>query len=118
MIPNGPERMESAMEQFTKLLDDLIWTVPVNQCVSLKHTAEDYQLRSVPKAMPNPANVLMTRDNVKVLIDSAQGGKCVACVLDGKECRKCELEQALECITPMPEYSETLCPYNMARWEE
>lgn len=118
LIPDGTERLDAALEHFTKLLDDLIWTVPVHQCVSLKHTAEDYQLRSVPKSMPNPANVLLTRDNVKVLIDCAQEGKCVACVLNGKECRRCELEKALECITPMTDYKGELCPYNMATWEE
>ena len=118
MIPEGAERMETALEHFTKLLEDLIQTVPVNQCKNLKNIAEDYQMRSVPKAMPKQTNIIITKENAKVLIDSAQEGRCTSCILDGDECRKCDLEQALECITPMTEYRQTMCPYNMAGWEE
>ena len=118
MIPDGAERLQTILDGISSLLDDLLRTIPVNQCVSLKNATSDYQVRIVPKAMPKTENIVITKANAKVLIDSAQEGKCVSFVLDGKECRKCELEQVLEWVMPMTAYSDTLCPYNLAGWEE
>ena len=118
MIPDGAERLQTILDGISSLLDDLIHTIPVTQCVSLKNATSDYQVRVVPKAMPMTESIVITKANAKVLIDSAQEGKCVSCVLDGNECRKCELEQVLEWVTPMTAYSATLCPYNLAGWEE
>lgn len=118
MIPDGAERLQTILDGISSLLDDLLHTIPVNQCVSLKNATSDYQVRIVPKAMPKTENIVVTKANAKVLIDSAQEGKCASCVLDGNECRKCELEQVLEWVTPMTAYSDTLCPYNLAGWEE
>ena len=118
MIPDGAERLQTILDGISSLLDDLIHTIPVNQCVSLKNSTSDYQVRVVPKAMPMTESIVITKANAKVLIDSAQEGKCVSCVLDGNECRKCELEQVLEWVTPMTAYNATLCPYNLAGWEE
>lgn len=118
MIPDGAERLQTVLDGISSLLDDLLYTIPVNQCVSLKNATSDYQVRVVPKAMPMTESIVITKANAKVLIDSAQEGKCVSCVLDGNECRKCELEQAFECVTPLAEYGGNLCPYNLAIWEE
>lgn len=118
LIPDGPERMQKTLDFASSLLDDLIHTVPANQCVSLKNATMDYQVRIVPKAMPATESIVISKANAKVLIDSAQEWKCSSCVLDGKECRKCKLEQVLEWVTPLTSYSETLCPYNLAGWEE
>ena len=118
MIPDGAERLQTALDGIGSLLDDLLYTIPVNQCISLKNATSDYQVRVVPKAMPMTESIVITKANAKVLIDSAQEGKCVSCVLDGNECRKCELEQVLEWVTPMTAYSATMCPYNLAGWEE
>ena len=118
MIPDGAERLQKILDGISSLLDDLIQTIPVNQCVSLKNATSDYQVRVVPKAMPKTESIVISKANAKVLIDSAQEGKCISCVLDGKECRTCELEQVLEWVTPLTAYSETLCPYNLAGWEE
>ena len=52
MIPDGMERMQKALDFVSLLLDDLIHTVPANQCVSLMNATTDYQVRVVPKAMP------------------------------------------------------------------
>lgn len=118
MVPDGAERLQTVLDGISSLLDDLLYTIPVNQCVSLKNATSDYQVRVVPKAMPMTESIVITKANAKVLIDSAQEGKCVSCVLDGNECRKRELEQILEWVTPMTAYSATLCPYNLAGWEE
>lgn len=118
MIPDGAEQLQTILDRISSLLDDLLYTIPVNQCVSLKNATSDYQVRVVPKAMPATESIVISKANAKVLIDSAQEGKCISCVLDGKECRTCELEQVLEWITPMTAYSDTLCPYNLAGWEE
>ena len=118
MIPDGAERLQTVLDGISSLLNDLLYTIPVNQCVSLKNATSDYQVRVVPKAMPMTESIVITKANAKVLIDSAQEGKCVSCVMDGNECRKCELEQAFECVTPLAEYGGNLCPYNLAIWEE
>lgn len=118
MIPDGAERLQTILDGIGSLLDDMLHTIPVNQCVSLMNATSDYQVRVVPNAMPMTESIVITKANAKVLIDSAQEGKCISCVLDGKECRKCELEQVLEWVTPMTAYSDTLCPYNLAKWEE
>ena len=118
MIPDGAERLQTILDGISSLLNDLLYTIPVNQCVSLKNATSDYQVRVVPKAMPMTESIVITKANAKVLIDSAQEGKCVSCVMDGNECRKCELEQAFECVTPLAEYGGNLCPYNLAIWEE
>lgn len=118
MIPEGSERMQKTLDMFSELLSDLLLTIPVNQCIGLKHTSEDYSLRAVPKITPKPTNVLMTRDEAKTLIDCAREGRCSSCVMDGNECRKCKLEQAFESITPLKDYGMALCPYNLAEWEE
>ena len=118
IVTDGAERLETVLDGISSLLNDLLYTIPVNQCVSLKNATSDYQVRVVPKSMPMTESIVITKANAKVLIDSAQEGKCISCVLDGKECRKCELKQVLEWVTPLTAYSETLCPYNLAGWEE
>lgn len=118
MVPDGAERLQTVLDGIGSLLNDLLYTIPVNQCVSLKNATKDYQVRVVPKAMPMTENVVITKADAKVLVDSAQEGRCASCVLDGNECRKCDLEQALECITPLVAYGMALCPYNLAGWEE
>lgn len=53
------------------MADDLIGTVPVNQCRQLRNTMNDFDLRMVPKFMSMNQNVILEKELAKGLIDTA-----------------------------------------------
>lgn len=116
MIDGGPELMDRLVKDSMELLTQLRMTVPERQRMSLANTARDYEIRLTPKFTPSTQNVIVQKEDFRKLVDAAQI-KCVDCVDDSMECRKCELYQLLTVVLPLECYDGTmLCPYNMAEW--
>lgn len=117
-IENGKERMESLATESLNLLNDIRSTIPEKQRNSLANTAEDYEMRLVPKFTPKKTSVVVCGEDFKTLVDAAQT-KCASCAELNEECHECKLFQLLTTILPLDRYDTTmLCPYNMARWED
>lgn len=117
-IPYGKQRMKMLLGSIRAIADDLIGTMPRNQCRQLKNTMLDMEIRMVPKLTGQLSqNVIIERDIAKGLIDTAME-KCRDCVEDGESCKKCPLYKLLEGIMPMEDYSELRCPYSVTELED
>lgn len=117
-IENGKERMEALVKGSIELLNDVRMTIPEKQRNNLANTADDYEMRLVPKFTPKKTSVVVDGENFKALVDAAQV-KCTDCTELNEDCRKCRLFQILATVVPLDRYDSTmLCPYNMAEWRD
>ena len=117
-IPSGKQRMAMAKGAVNALANDLVGTMTVSQCKQMQNVMNDMEIRMVPKMTPKITNVIMSKENAMVLIDSAKA-KCALCAAGGDEIRKCPLYQVLEAIVPLEDYGDGLiCPYVLAEWED
>ena len=116
-IDGGEELMDQVAEGCVKLLTEVRRTIPERQRTSLANTAEDYEMRLVPKLTPSKTSVIVQKEDFRCLVDAAQA-KCRQCVEDSRGAKQCDLYKLLVTILPLDEYPEmNLCPYNMAWWE-
>ena len=117
MVDGGTDRLKKLSEETDELLNDLRLTIPMNQRESLERTAEDYEMRMIPKATPSKTNILMMKEEFRGLIDVART-KCRECTEDDESCTKCDLYNLLTCVLPLDDYhSVLLCPYNLGGWK-
>ena len=117
-IDGGGELMNTMTESAEKLLTEIRRTIPEDQRASINNISKDMEMRLVPKMTPSKTSVIMPKEDLKSLVDAAQI-QCRECVLDGYECRTCDLFRLLKRIVPLDKHGDTmLCPYNMAGWEE
>ena len=117
MIDGGNELMEQIASGSVKLLTDVRMTIPEKQRTSLANTANDYEMRLVPKATPSKTSVVVYKEDFRQLVDAAQA-KCVTCAELNEDKHKCELYKLLQNVVPLEAYDTTiLCPYNRAEWE-
>ena len=117
MLPDGRERMKELTTKINDLMLEVIDTVPQHQGQALVGTLKDYEIRIVPKLTPINHRQVIEKEDLRTLIDCAQEAKCMICTFDGKECRNCQLEKVMEKYIPLDNYEASLCPYNMATWE-
>ena len=116
MVPNGPVLMQSASEYTDILLNELRMTVPVEQRMNLQNTAQEYEIRLVPKATPSKTSVVMQKEEFRELVDHARV-KCTDCMESDEECVNCKLFKLLTVLLPLDDYHNgMLCPYNMGEW--
>ena len=116
-IEDGQEMIDRLVADSHELLERVRETIPERQRLNLVRTANDYEIRLVPKYTPGTNNVVVQKDDFRQLVDAAQI-KCRECIDDCNECRKCKLFKLLTVILPMDTYDGTLlCPYNLAEWE-
>lgn len=116
-IPNGKVRWRLMLGQLRACVNDLIGTIPHKQCVNIKGVMNDMELRLVPKLTRNTDRVSMAVDDLSYLVKYAKKDVCSACILDGEECRQCELYKILESIAPRQDWgSSTVCPYLREDW--
>lgn len=115
-VPYGKQRMAMILGGLRAMSDDLIGTVPVNQCRQLRNTMNDFDMRMVPKYTSMNQNVILEKTLAKGLIDTAME-KCKGCVEDSVSCRECALYKVLEGFLPLDNYdSGMLCPYSLSEW--
>lgn len=116
MINGAADRLKTASETIDGLIKDVRVTVPMNQRVNIENTASDYEIRLMPKLTPSTNSVVMTKEEFRVMVDSART-KCRNCADDDTECEKCELYKLLTSVLPLDDYHQTyLCPYNLGKW--
>ena len=117
MIDGGQELMDTIADGSLKLLTELRMTIPERQRRSLANTANDYEMRLVPKATPHSVCAIVQKEDFRALVDAAQA-KCMDCMELNEDCGKCELFRLLQVVVPLEAYDTTiLCPYNKAEWE-
>ena len=117
MIDGGPELMDQLAAGSVKLLTEIRMTIPERQRNSLANTAQDYEMRLVPKFTPSTTNVIVPKEEFRNLVDAAQV-KCVDCMEPNENKHRCELFKLLQVVLPLEAYDTTfLCPYNRAEWE-
>lgn len=117
MIDGGAEMMEQLADGSVKLLTEVRKTIPERQRTSLANTANDYEMRLVPKMTPSRTCVVVQKEDFRQLVDAAQE-KCTACAELNEDKHKCELFKLLQNVVPLEAYDTTiLCPYNRAEWE-
>ena len=117
MVNDGAERLKKLGDETTQLLLDLRMTIPVNQRMNLHNTAQDYEIRLLPKATPSETSVVMQKEEFKELVDLART-QCRECTHDDESCKTCRLYQLLTVLLPLDDYDNgLLCPYNMGEWK-
>lgn len=117
MIPDGVNRWATMLEMLRGLLNDLIGTVPTKQCLNIKHTLDDMELRMVPKFTPKDGRVCMGIDDLSYIVKEAKRDICIGCVYTGDECRQCKLYNILEAIAPCEDWGGSyICPYSKEDW--
>lgn len=117
MIPNGKRRWGLMLGQLRSLVNDLVGTIPVKQCLTIKNTMNDMELRMVPKMTPIGDRVSMSVKDLAYIVREAKKDVCVGCTYTGDECRKCELYRILESIAPLEDWGSSLmCPYSKEDW--
>lgn len=117
MIPNGKKRWNLMLGQLRSLMSDMLGTTPYKQRKTIQNTMNDMALRLVPKGTQSNNRVTMDADDLALLIRHAKKDLCTSCVFNGDECRKCELYQILESISPQEDYGDgTMCPYMKEDW--
>lgn len=117
MIENGKERVKKLQEDSEALIEELRVTIPEAQRVNLHHTAQDYEMRMLPKATPSKNSVVLQKEEYRTLVDFARA-KCHDCSEDDIDCEKCPLYQILTVIQPIEDYHLLfLCPYNLGEWK-
>ena len=115
-IDGGEELLQKVCEMSIKLLEDVRTTIPERQRSNLNNTAHEYELRLVPKMTPGSTAVVVSKEEFRTLVDAAQA-KCLECVDDCEEAKKCDLYKMLVVSLPMDKYDGIgLCPYNGAEW--
>ena len=116
MVQGAPETMHDLSKETDWLLNELRKTIPVEQRMNLQNTAQEYEIRLVPKATPSRTNVVMQKEEFRELVDHARA-KCVDCMESDEECVNCKLFKLLAVLLPLDDYHNgMLCPYNMGEW--
>lgn len=117
MVENGAERFREIVGATEQLLQEIRTTIPENQRDSIQRTAEDCEVKLIPKAIPDGGATIINREDFRALVNSARA-KCAECFMDDSECEGCELFRLLTCVLPMDNYHQfNLCPYNIAEWK-
>ena len=117
-IPDGTERLKQFNTNADKLFRDICGTIPEKQLKHLLGVAKDYEVRMVPKMMPKPTSVVLTRDEAMELVDAAQVKCKWDCVPDMDESRNCKLCKVFEAVVPLQQYNSVSCPYWRAEWDD
>lgn len=118
MIPDGKQRMKTAMEMVLSIVHDLCGTVPERQNNHIDNTTRDMKAQIVPKMTPTPVTVVLTKADATELVDAAQI-KCAHCAEFNEASEKgCKLRKLLEVVVPLETYSGLICPYSKAKWED
>ena len=116
-VQDGQKRMNKLITNVSGLIRDILATGPESQRKQLGNVTKDYKVELLPKLSQGSANIIMTKEQAKQLIDLAQE-KCKTCVEDPQSAQKCALYQFLE-VTAVPDsYNSLLCPYAKATWAD
>lgn len=117
-VPSGNQRLRLAIGQLGSLLRDVLGTVSDRQRRQIRNTAQDMEVRLVPKLTPQKASIVLDEETARELVDAAQAKCHWDCVPDLDGSRKCELCKILEAVVPLENYDSVSCPYWRAEWED
>lgn len=118
VVPDGQDRMESALAAIDSLLRDICGTINIRQARQLLNAATEMEIRLVPKMTPDNTRMQMDKDEYKDLIDCARE-KCKFCTEDGESCKGCRLYGILLEKIPLDDYGDGIsCPYAYKEWED
>ena len=116
-VSDGQQRLDNILDDVSSLAKELIDTGPDNQKNQLRNTIKDMKVELVPKFSPGPSNIVMTKEQAKMLIEIAQE-KCKTCVEDPNSAQKCPIYQILETTALLDSYNSLICPYSKAEWAD
>lgn len=118
-IPNGKSRYRLMRGHLRAIVNDICGTMPEKQKNQIVNMTRDMELRMVPRYSPGTARMILNKEEANYLVDHAKADVCSACILNGEECRTCEMYQMLEAITPLEDWGDsTMCPYNRKDWKD
>lgn len=117
-VPNGRQRLKLNIGQLRSLLRDLFGTIPERQRRQIQNSAQDMEVRLVPKMTPRKISLVLDEETAKELVNAAQAKCRYDCVPDLDGDRNCELCKILEAVIPLEKYESATCPYWHAEWED
>ena len=117
-VPSGNQRLRLAIGQLGSLLRDVLGTVSDRQRRQIRNTAQDMEVRLVPKLTAQKASIVLDEETARELVDAAQAKCRWECVPDFEGDRKCDLCKILEAVVPLENYDSVSCPYWRAEWED
>ena len=104
-VPGGWRDMRMIRVRFERLMDDLMWTVPLEKLVGLHRDMPrcryDVVLGPLASRETRPTEMIVDRRDVRTLIREAHEARCRLCLEDGRKCGRCDLGGALDrlCMT-------------------
>ena len=117
IVQDGHQRLEQLIQDSGNLVKDLLELTSENQRSQFRNSLGDYKIELVPKLTPNSTNILMTKEQVKALVDLAQE-KCKSCVESPEDAKKCPVYRILETTALPDKFDSMLCPYSIAEWAD
>lgn len=104
-VPGGWRDLRMIRVKLERLMDDLMWTVPIDKLVGLHRDMPrfryDVVLAPLASRETKPTEMIVDRRDVKALIREAHGARCRLCLEDGRRCGRCDLGRVLDrlCMT-------------------
>jgi len=99
-VPNGWRDLRMIRVKFERLMDDLMWTVPLEKLIGLKRDMPrcrfDVRFGPVASKPQGPHEMIVDREDLRALIRSAHEERCRICMADGSKCGRCDLGRALD----------------------
>lgn len=117
-VPSGNQRLKLCIGQLGSLLRDVLGTVSDKQRRQIRNTAQDMEVRLVPKMTSQKTSIVLDEETAKELVDAAQAKCRWDCVPDLDGSRECKLCRILEAVVPLENYDSMSCPYWRAEWED
>jgi len=117
-VPSGNQRLRLCIGQLGSLVLDVLGTVSDKQRRQIRNTANDMEVRLVPKLTGHRASLVLDEETARELVDAAQAKCRMECVPDMDGNRKCKLCMLLEAVVPLESYDSVSCPYWRAEWDD
>lgn len=111
-IPNGWRQWRLMASTLSRLLIQLYDSMTVKNLRHIQNICAhgEVLIRMVPVSRV-PENVLVSEDDLRMLVNAAMSAECAICLKQGKEIDRCPLRNALLSIAPPYEDPPTSCGY-------
>ena len=115
-VPDGYERLVRVSDDILHLFQDILGTVCDRQRKQLQNAAKDMHFTLIPKFDLSGNKLMISLAEMRELTNCARE-KCLNCVEDGQQAKKCRLYKWLETNVPLDDYGDDLlCPYATIDW--
>lgn len=119
MIPNGWRDFRMLLSVTSKLVTELVKTVPIEKRKSIQHELKNVRVEVTVK-QTSPPNIdgltYVPIDSLIQLMLKVSDIECLICEKTGKECKRCKLRKLFDSMLHYEIDSNVCCPYALIDW--